>query len=136
LQDAADTLKLDATEVGSAVDAFHFIQQLRLRSQLTDGGQERTQAKWFNPATFSVIDRRNPQGKPASGVAPARAPRARLFAKNRLSRLWDHRTALSAPQPTAAADLSGHARARNCGAAVCRTLGGGGYGIEWTRFVR
>jgi CBS domain-containing protein len=58
LRGAADTLKLDAMEVASAVDAFHFIQQLRLRAQLTDSGKDRTQANRVNPVTLSEIDRR------------------------------------------------------------------------------
>ncbi len=58
LREAAGKRHLDAMEVASAVDAFHFVQQLRLRAQLAGGEQARASANRLNPATLSEIDRR------------------------------------------------------------------------------
>ena len=49
---------MSEADIGSAVDAFFFIQQLRLRSQLSSDEAERAVANRIVPETLKKIDRR------------------------------------------------------------------------------
>jgi len=55
---AGGLLKMSEADIGSAVDAFFFIQQLRLRSQLSSDKAERAVANRIVPETLNEIDRR------------------------------------------------------------------------------
>lgn len=55
---AGGLLKMSEADIGSAVDAFFFIQQLRLRSQLSSDEAERAVANRIVPETLNEIDRR------------------------------------------------------------------------------
>ena len=58
LRSAGKLLKLSDTEIASAVDAFLFVQQLRLRSQLSADEGERALANRVVPESLNEIDRR------------------------------------------------------------------------------
>ena len=58
LRASETALKMDGTEISSAIDAFFFVQQLRLRSQLSNNVQARTHTNRIEPETLNEIDRR------------------------------------------------------------------------------
>jgi len=58
LRSAGAVLKLPEAEIAAAVDAFFFIQQLRLRSQLANDRDERAAANRVFPGKLNEIDRR------------------------------------------------------------------------------
>lgn len=58
IRGAGSALKLNADEVDSAVDAFFFIQQLRLRGQLAGDEIARAKANRVVPSALNEIDRR------------------------------------------------------------------------------
>ncbi len=58
IRNAGTALKMGDEDIDSAVDAFFFIQQLRLRSQLARDVRERARANHIVPAKLNEIDRR------------------------------------------------------------------------------
>jgi CBS domain-containing protein len=57
LRQAATTLKMPAGEVNAVVEAFYFIQTLRLRGQMAQDS-ELKQSNRLDPATLNEVDRR------------------------------------------------------------------------------
>ncbi|MFZ9561739.1 MAG: putative nucleotidyltransferase substrate binding domain-containing protein, partial [Burkholderiales bacterium] len=57
LRQAATTLQMPVGEIDSIVEAFYFIQTLRLRGQMTQGS-ELKQPNRLDPATLNEVDRR------------------------------------------------------------------------------
>ena len=58
LRAAGSLLKMSDADIASAVDAFYFVQQLRLRSQLSTDERERAVANRIVPESLNEIDRR------------------------------------------------------------------------------